>query len=255
MFSYRRVLLGVLPKASPVVRVAVATAPRLQSTRAPVIFFQAFSTIVKNLKSQHKAPPSDVVIKNERINFPTMRVVYPALTGGNEWKIMTRAEALKFATEREADLVVGKWLLGCLFSFVCCEVSYSKLRNCIVNASSDPPVCKIDVSKQKRADQPPKEKEVRGPSKARTLKEMFMTGGIEQRDFNMKMKKVTEFLTKGHPVKVSIVPKKFLKNNRFTKDGVKRDRMQGNCCCCAADESCSSGMGLVVTRSALLNSL
>jgi hypothetical protein len=57
---------------------------------------------------------------------------------------------------------------------------------------------------------------------------MFMTGGIEQRDFNMKMKKVTEFLMKGHPVKVSIVPKKFLKNNRFTKDGVKRDRMQGN---------------------------
>lgn len=54
-----------------------------------------------------------------------------------------------------------------------------------------------------------------------------MTGGIERRDFLMKMKKVVEFLKKGHPVKVSIVPKKFLKNHRLDKDGKRKDRMKG----------------------------
>ena len=95
-----------------------------------------------------------------------------------------------------------------------------------MNGQSDPPVCKLELYKEKLAAVTQKVKENRQIEKARTLKEMFMTGGIEERDFNTKMKKVNEFLTKGHPVKVSIVPKKFLKNNRF-KDGVRRDRMAG----------------------------
>lgn len=96
-----------------------------------------------------------------------------------------------------------------------------------VNAKADPPVCKaeafddfVDVAKEK-------EKTRKSKEKARQLKEMFVTAGIQQRDFSMKMKKVTDFLRKGHPVKVSIIPKKFLKNDRKDKHGVRKDRMQG----------------------------
>jgi hypothetical protein len=118
MFSSGRVLYGALSKVPPLVRMAVLGAPRLQPTRGPAISFQAFSTIVKTFKSQHKAPPSDTVVKNERISFPTMRVVYPGINGGNEWKIMTRTEALQFASEREGDLIVGKSLVDAYSSYV-----------------------------------------------------------------------------------------------------------------------------------------
>ena len=67
---------------------------------------------------------------------------------------------------------------------------------------------------------------MKASQKARALKEMFMTGGIEKRDFLTKMKKVNEFLTNGHLVKVTVVPKRFMKNDRF-KNGVRRDRMAG----------------------------
>lgn len=95
-----------------------------------------------------------------------------------------------------------------------------------VNAKADPPVCKVEDFVKKVQDIKTKEKEVKASQKARSVKEMFMTGGIEKRDFLTKMKKVNEFLTRGHQVKVTVVPKRFLKNDRF-KNGVRRDRMSG----------------------------
>lgn len=95
-----------------------------------------------------------------------------------------------------------------------------------VNDQADPPVCKIDRLTNVLAQMQEKKKEVKKVVKSRDVKEMHMTGGIEERDFLNKMSKVDTFLSKGHPVKVTILPKKFLKNNRF-KDGKRRDRMGG----------------------------
>lgn len=98
--------------------------------------------------------------------------------------------------------------------------------NAVVNGKADPPVCKVEDFAEKIQEIKAKDKELKVSKKARALKEMFMTGGIEKRDFLTKMKKVNEFLTTGHPVKVTVVPKRFLKNDRF-KNGVRRDRMHG----------------------------
>lgn len=107
-----------------------------------------------------------------------------------------------------------------------------------MNAKADPPVCKVEDYAQRLVVAKTREKEVKATQKARALKEIFMTGGIEKRDFLTKMKKVNEFLTRGHPVKVTVVPKRFLKNDRF-KNGVRRDRMAGKFYC-ASFASCFS---------------
>jgi len=95
-----------------------------------------------------------------------------------------------------------------------------------VNDKADPAVCKLERYGNKVKDIKDKVKEQRNKEKARALKEMFMTGGIEERDFSTKMDKVATFMRRGHQVKVTIVPKRFTKNNRF-KDGLRRDRMGG----------------------------
>ena len=69
-------------------------------------------------------------------------------------------------------------------------------------------------------------KESKMQQKARSLKEMYLSAGIELRDFNTKMSKVKQFLASGHPVKISVLAKKFTKKNRF-KNGIRRDRMAG----------------------------
>lgn len=93
-----------------------------------------------------------------------------------------------------------------------------------MNGNGDPPVCKIESYFEKVAEARKHSKAAKAKSKP--LKGMYITGGIEQRDFNSKFNKILEFLKGGHAVKVTIMPKKFSKGNRF-KDGVRRDRMEG----------------------------
>ena len=46
--------------------------------------------------------------KNGEIKFPILRVVFKnEQTGANEWKIMTRKEALAFANSKSLDLLLG----------------------------------------------------------------------------------------------------------------------------------------------------
>jgi translation initiation factor IF-3 len=141
------------------------------------------------------------LLKNEGIRYPSMRVVYKNESGESEWAVMTRAKALEFAKKEGLDLV-------------------------LVNGKADPPVCKLEKFGLMLTEARKKSREVKAKQKARQMKEMFVTSGIEARDFATKMVKVKEFLLAGHSVKVSIVAKKFTKANRF-KDGVRRDRMAG----------------------------
>ena len=63
-------------------------------------------------KIQFKKPPpskADAVIRNNRITFPEMRVVYDDVTTGKSaWKIMKRGQALAFAKSKSLDLVLGE---------------------------------------------------------------------------------------------------------------------------------------------------
>lgn len=64
-----------------------------------------------------KPPPSklDAIIRNNRITFPEMRVVYDDVTTGKSaWKIMKRGEALTFAKSKNLDLVLGNFFYSSL---------------------------------------------------------------------------------------------------------------------------------------------
>ena len=51
-------------------------------------------------------------------------------------------------------------------------------------------------------------KEKKVSQKARSLKEMFVKGGIEENDLKTKIKKVRQFLLVGHTVKIVVIAKK-----------------------------------------------
>jgi translation initiation factor IF-3 len=69
-----------------------------------------------------------------------------------------------------------------------------------VNDAADPPVCKLEnfglVLKKERE----KKKEIKASQKARSLKEMFFSAGIDPHDLSVKLAKVQDFLKDGHPV-------------------------------------------------------
>lgn len=175
------------------------------------------------------AAAAESILINEKIRYPSMRVVFTnAVTGETEWKIMSRGDALFEASNRKLDLVLGMLVYIVILIVLAKHLSTCNMRPELVNDKSDPPVCKIESFKGKIQQLKAFDKEIKQKEKDRRQKEMYMTGGIEARDFKIKMNKVDSFLKKGHTVKVTIVPKRFTKNNRF-KDGVRRDRMGGQC--------------------------
>lgn len=119
--------------------------------------------------------------RNEKINFPTMRVVYvDKATGKNQWKIMSRQEAIKFAKSEELDLI-------------------------LVNETTDPPVCKLDDFTKMLKTLKVKKKESK--EKQKCLKELYFTAGISLHDLKVKIDKAKAFLADGHSVKMSITMK------------------------------------------------
>jgi translation initiation factor IF-3 len=72
--------------------------------------------------------------------------------------------------------------------------------NILVTASADPPVCKLENFGQILKIKREKQKEQKTNQKARSLKEMFFSGGIDAHDLGVKLAKVKEFLIEGHPV-------------------------------------------------------
>jgi translation initiation factor IF-3 len=107
-------------------------------------------------------------------------------------------------------------------------------------------VCKLGKFTEVLNQLKEKKKDSAIATRARTIKEMYLTAGIELRDFLTKMKKVNEMLCNGHPVKISIIAKKFTKNQRF-KDGVRRDRMAGNAVKLCGWQFCSTYFYLLIS--------
>ncbi len=75
-----------------------------------------------------------------------------------------------------------------------------------VNPNDDPPVCKImDYSKFIYEQKKKLRKNRMG--KAKDLKEFRFSVVIDEADMNTKIKKASEFLEKGHPVKITVTRK------------------------------------------------
>lgn len=93
--------------------------------------------------------------------------------------IVSSAEALRLAEERDLDLVK-------------------------ISPNAVPPVCKIMDYRKFIFDQRKKEKEAKKNQHVVEVKEVRMSPGIDTADFNTKAKSAQKFLTSGNRVKVSV---------------------------------------------------
>ena len=113
---------------------------------------------------------------NEEITDKEIRLI------GNEGEqlgIMSAEEALRIATEQDLDLVK-------------------------IAPGSNPPVCKIMDYGKYRFEQAKKEKDAKKNQRVIEIKEIRMSPGIGDNDFNTKLKNGQKFLNDGNRVKVSV---------------------------------------------------
>ena len=116
MFAPRRLAHMLLPFARQgssrnVTIIGTSTCPHsAHSSHAISPFHQIIARSFAHHAPFKKPPPSklDTIIRNGRITYPQMRVVYDDVTTGKSaWKIMKRGEALAFAKSKSLDLVLG----------------------------------------------------------------------------------------------------------------------------------------------------
>lgn len=132
-----------------------------------------YNVVTNNIK---EIPISKFTRLNQDIRAPQMRVIDE---DGNQLGILSRADALQMAADRELDLV---------------EIS----------PDSNPPVAKIvDWGKYnyQRTKQMQKNKQ---RAKTLDMKQMRFGLKISEHDLGVKLRKVTDFLEAGHKVKITI---------------------------------------------------
>jgi translation initiation factor IF-3 len=113
---------------------------------------------------------------NEKIRAREVRLID---SNGDQLGVKSRQEALEIAQTRNLDLV-------------------------LVAPNAKPPVCRIMDYGKFRFEQQKKEKEARKKQKIINVKEVRLSPGIEEHDFNTKLRNARKFLEKGDKVKVSI---------------------------------------------------
>lgn len=113
---------------------------------------------------------------NEGIRAREVRLID---SNGDQLGVKSRQEALEIAATRNLDLV-------------------------LVAPNAKPPVCRIMDYGKYRFEQQKKEKEARKKQKVINVKEVRLSPGIEDHDFNTKLRNARKFLEKGDKVKVSI---------------------------------------------------
>ena len=124
-----------------------------------------------------RPPERDTTRINERIRVPEVRVIGP---DGDQIGIMRTDEALRYAQERDLDLV---------------EVA----------ADARPPVCRVlDYSKYKY-EQAQKQKAARKHQQQVTIREMKLRPKIATHDYETKKGHILRFLRDQNKVKVTIM--------------------------------------------------
>ena len=113
---------------------------------------------------------------NEEILDKEIRVIGD---DGSQLGIMSSADALKMAYEKDLDLVK-------------------------IAPNATPPVCKIMDYGKFRFEQMKKEKEAKKNQRVVEIKEVRMSPNIDTNDFNVKLKNAQKFLKEGNRVKVTV---------------------------------------------------
>lgn len=113
---------------------------------------------------------------NEEIREPEVRLISEE---GEQLGVMSGEQALRIAEEREMDLV-------------------------LISPQAKPPVCKIMDYGKFRFEQTKKEKEARKNQRIIEIKEIRMSPGIGENDFNTKLKNGQKFLLDGDRLKVTV---------------------------------------------------
>lgn len=114
---------------------------------------------------------------NEQIRIREIRVIG---AGGEQLGIMSPRDAMEIAAEHHLDLV---------------EIA----------PTAKPPVCKIMDYGKYRYEQQKREKEARKKQKVFDIKEVKLRPGIEDHDFEVKLKNAQRFLEDGDKVKCTIM--------------------------------------------------
>jgi translation initiation factor IF-3 len=113
---------------------------------------------------------------NEEIQEKEIRLIG---SDGEQMGLMSSAEAQKIADEQDLDLVM-------------------------ISPNAKPPVCKIMDYGKYRFEQNKKVKEAKKNQHVMDVKEIRMSPGIGENDFNTKLKNGQKFLADGDRVKVSV---------------------------------------------------
>jgi translation initiation factor IF-3 len=113
---------------------------------------------------------------NERIRFPEIRVID---SDGSQLGIITPAEALRVAEEKELDLV-------------------------LVSETAIPPVCRIMDYGKYKFEQEKKAREAKKKQHTADIKEVKMRYKIDEHDYNVRVNQAQRFLKAGDKVKATI---------------------------------------------------
>ncbi len=124
-----------------------------------------------------KRPNRDIPVINDRIRFPTVRVIG---SDGSQLGIMSSREAMQLADEKQLDLV-------------------------LVSDKADPPVCKIVDYGKHKFEQEKKAKEAKKKQHNVDVKEVKMRYKIEEHDYNVRINQAERFLKAGDKVKATIM--------------------------------------------------
>ncbi|MEY3826438.1 MAG: hypothetical protein RLZZ148_1253 [Cyanobacteriota bacterium] len=123
-----------------------------------------------------KRPQRDVPQINEKIRFPEIRVID---TDGSQLGILTPADALRMATEKELDLV-------------------------LVSETAKPPVCRIMDYGKYKFEQEKKAREAKKKQHTADVKEVKMRYKIDEHDYQVRVNQAQRFLKSGDKVKATI---------------------------------------------------
>ena len=113
---------------------------------------------------------------NEEIRDKEVRLISEA---GEQLGIMSAADALNIAIEKDLDLVK-------------------------ISPNAVPPVCKIMDYGKYRFEQSKREKEAKKNQRVIEIKEVRMSPSIDVNDFNVKLRNAQKFLKDGDRVKVTV---------------------------------------------------
>ena len=146
--------------------------------------------------------PGDLLTKNQKQNQASKRRCVPIGTNAKETQTLIN-EAIDVREVRVVDAEGQP--LGIMSSREALRLAYDKDMDLVLIApQAQPPVCKIMDYGKYRFEQAKREKEARKNQHVIEVKEIRMSPGIGENDFNTKLKNGQKFLQGGDRLKVTI---------------------------------------------------